>query len=207
MTYYVFLKFMYGIPSTYRQQSFDVSGHIKAMQKTNLEADWVSYLFPYIPFTKPPHSQLQKNINEKLITKLCLDTIARVFFRVSDMHQRQAYIMFPCWNTLDFRSTIRSEFPKTFPRGNKKEVDFSLEVAQCSPARRDLCQASRCRRPDAWWWHTCLWDSQQRQLLHQFNDKLTSGLIQDRQQRITRFHKVCWCFVHYDHYQEYNDGC
>lgn len=41
MTYYIFLEFMYGILSTYRQESFDISGHIIAMQKTNLESDWV----------------------------------------------------------------------------------------------------------------------------------------------------------------------
>lgn len=41
VTYYIFLEFMYGILSTYRQESFDVSGHIIAMQKTNLESDWV----------------------------------------------------------------------------------------------------------------------------------------------------------------------
>lgn len=41
MTYYIFLKFINGILSTYRQQSLDVSGHITAVRKTNLEADRV----------------------------------------------------------------------------------------------------------------------------------------------------------------------
>lgn len=91
-------------------------------------------------------------------------------------------------------------FLKVFPWTNKREVEF-FRGGTVLACKKGL-NPTDAGEPGAWWPPTCLRGFQWRQLLHQFNDKPTTALTQDRQQQNTCFH-----IVPRDQYQEHSDEC
>lgn len=139
-TYYIFLKFMYGNLSRTRQTAklWCLWSHY-----SNAEDKFRGRLCT-LKLSLPIHF-IYKTSSET-VHKLRADNWAVSGYHSKCVLQSKWHgseegliksIMFTCWNTLiDFHSIIRWGLPTTFPREQRREVGFPLEVEQCWPARR-----------------------------------------------------------------------